>query len=179
MKRIDFKLSKPLAVAFCGLVLTFGTSCQNMVDLLEAYAESADPEKSAQKRTVADIRNTGTAMFSWLTDQVGAAAAGQSQVPQTLDFADYPPISHADLATILVPGYIKEAPELDGWKSPYELYLNVANPLAQRVMGIRSPGRDGHFSDTAYTVESFAPESYDEDIVWADGFFVRWPQKRE
>src|SRR5215831_13836410 len=33
-------------------------------------------QKAKQKRTVADVRNTGTAMFSWLTDQVGAAAAG-------------------------------------------------------------------------------------------------------
>src|SRR5947199_354546 len=33
-------------------------------------------QKAKQKRTVADMRNTGTAMFSWLTDQVGAAAAG-------------------------------------------------------------------------------------------------------
>src|SRR5437588_9881670 len=35
-------------------------------------------QKAKQKRTVADVRNCGTAMFSWLTDQVGAAAAGAS-----------------------------------------------------------------------------------------------------
>jgi hypothetical protein len=178
MKRIDFKLSTLLTVAFCGFVLALGTSCQRMVSLLEAYAEAQDPGKNAQKQTVADIRNTGTAMFSWLTDQVGAAAAGQSQVPQTLDLADYAAISHADLATTLVPSYMQEVPELDGWNSPYEYYLDVANPLAERVMSIRSPGRDGAFSDTAYTIGSFDPESSDEDIVWADGFFVRWPQKR-
>jgi hypothetical protein len=177
MKRTGFRLSTLLTVAFCGFVLAFGTSCRDVVALLEAFAESANPEKNPQKQTVADIRNTGTAMFSWLTDQVGAAAAGQSQVPQTLDLADYPAISHADLATILVPTYMQEVPKLDGWESPYELYLNVANPLAERVMSIRSPGRDGLFSDTAYTIGAFDPESYDEDIVWADGFFVRWPQK--
>ena len=94
------------------------------------------------------------------------------------DLADYPAISSADLATILVPSYIQEVPELDGWESPYEYYLNVANPLAQQVMAIRSPGRDGRFSSDAYTVGSFDPESSDEDIVWADGFFVRWPQKK-
>ena len=33
-------------------------------------------QKSKQKRTEADMRNLGTAMFSWLTDQAGAAAAG-------------------------------------------------------------------------------------------------------
>ena len=33
-------------------------------------------EKAKQKRTVADMRITGTAMFAWLSDEVGAAAAG-------------------------------------------------------------------------------------------------------
>lgn len=178
MKRTDFKLSTLWAVAVCGLVLVFGTSCQNVVDLLEAQMEAMNPSKNAQKQTVADIRNTGTAMFSWLTDEVGAAAAGQCQVSQSLDLADYPPISHANLAKILVPNYMKEVPELDGWGSPYNFYLNVANPLAQNVLGIRSSGKDRAFSDTAYTIGAFDPESLDEDIVWADGFFVRWPQKQ-
>ena len=29
-------------------------------------------QKAKQKRTIADIRITGTAMFSWLSDEVGA-----------------------------------------------------------------------------------------------------------
>jgi hypothetical protein len=173
MKRIDFKLSTLWAVAFCGFVLALGSSCRQVADRLEAYAESANPEK----RTVADIRNTGTAMFSWLTDEIGAAAAGQSQVPEPVDLADHVPISHADLARILVPAYIQEVPKLDGWHFPYDFYLNVANPLARHVMCIRSPGRDRAFSGTIYTAGAFDPGSYDEDIVWADGYFVRWPQK--
>jgi hypothetical protein len=178
MKRIDFKLSKLSTIAFCGLVLVLGVSCRDVASFMQSYADSLNPEKNAQKRTVADIRNTGTAMFSWLTDQVGAAAAGQSQVSDTVDVGDYAAISHADLTTILVPMYMQEVPELDGWKSPYEYYLNVGNPLAEKVMSIRSSGKDSSFSDNAYTVTSFDPESFDEDIVWADGFFVRWPQKK-
>ena len=42
-----------------------------------------ETDKEAQKRTIADLRNVGTAMFAWLTDQVGAGAAGQSQVEET------------------------------------------------------------------------------------------------
>jgi len=38
-------------------------------------------QKAKQKRTVADVRNAGTALFSWLTDQVGAAAAGAAAGP--------------------------------------------------------------------------------------------------
>ena len=44
-------------------------------------------QKAKQKRTVADMRNTGTAMFSWLTDQVGAAAAGAAATE--VDLSNY------------------------------------------------------------------------------------------
>jgi len=33
-------------------------------------------QKAKQKRTLGDAKSVGTSMFSWLTDQVGAAAAG-------------------------------------------------------------------------------------------------------
>ena len=138
-------------------------------------------DEAAQKRTVADIRNTGTAMFSWLTDQVGAAAAGQSQtveIAPDIDFERYAVLSHEELQAILVPMYAQMVPETDGWGNPYEYYLNIANPMAEQVMGIRSPGRDGRFSADSYTVTSFDPSEFDEDVVWADGFFVRWPQKK-
>src|SRR5436305_9180884 len=46
-------------------------------------------QKAKQKRTVADMRNVGTAMFSWLTDQVGAAAAGQTATEIDLGAASY------------------------------------------------------------------------------------------
>lgn len=42
-------------------------------------------------------------------------------------------------------------------------------------MATRSPGRDGEFSGDTYTVSQFPGGSYDGDIVWADGFFARWP----
>ena len=133
-------------------------------------------DASRQKQTIKDMRNAGTAMFSWLTDQVGAAAAGQTATE--IDLRDYPSISRADLSTILVPEYLQKVPELDGWKHPYEYSLNVANPMARNVMAIRSPGRDGSTAGDVYTVTSFLPGDYDQDIVWVDGYFVRWPQKR-
>ena len=48
-------------------------------------------QKAKQKRTLADMRITGTAMFSWLTDQVGAAAAGAAAT--NVDLADYSAVS--------------------------------------------------------------------------------------
>jgi hypothetical protein len=128
----------------------------------------------AQRATVADIRNVGTAMFSWVTDQAGAAAAGQKAV----DLAKFPPVStFAALKELLVPKYIQTLPELDGWGNPFEYRLNVKNPTAgASVMSVRSPGRDGKFSGLTYAVGAFPRDDYDRDIVWADGYFVQWPQ---
>jgi hypothetical protein len=143
--------------------------------------QPASTDAEAQKRTLSQIRSVGTAMFSWLTDQVGAAAAGQSQTEHTsppVDLKNYPPISHEELTKILVPTYIAKIPETDGWGNRYEYFLNAKDPLAPQVMSIRSPGRDGQFSARNYTVTSFDPDDLDQDIVWADGYFVRWPQRQ-
>jgi uncharacterized protein len=134
-------------------------------------------DEIAQKRTVADVRNVGTAMLSWLTDQAaaGAAAAAEST---TVNLKDYPSISREKLESILVPQYIQSIPEKDGWGHPYEFFLNTENPIAAEVMAIRSPGRDGSFSGRSYEISAFEPASFDEDIIWVDGFFARWPQKQ-
>jgi prepilin-type N-terminal cleavage/methylation domain-containing protein len=134
-------------------------------------------QKAKQKRTVADVRNTGTAMFSWLTDQVGAAAAGASASDVNLgSYGDA--LDAADMNSVLVPQYMQEVPNVDGWKTPYEYYLKTASPLDPQVMAIRSMGRNKTDDGDPYSVTSFDPTDYDQDIVWADGFFVRWPQKR-
>ena len=135
-------------------------------------------QKAKQKRTVADVRNTGTAMFSWLTDQVGAAAAGQTTTDQ-VDLTKYTKITSIDtVKAVLVPQYLQAIPVKDGWKVNYEYYLETEKVLKRTVMAIRSSGRDGTFAGTTYTVQGFDPTDYDQDIVWADGFFVSWPQKQ-
>src|SRR3954467_9971750 len=68
-------------------------------------------QKAKQKRTVADMRNTGTAMFSWLTDQGGAAAAG---APATqVNLGDYTPSDSTTVAGVLVPQYTQSVPVKD------------------------------------------------------------------
>lgn len=145
-------------------------------ELIAAATQSKN--QAAQRRTVADLRNIGTAMMSWLTDQLGAAAAGQETIPP-YDVRQIPSIPREELQGLLVPDYLETLPELDGWGHPYEFRLNTSDPLAQHVMTIRSPGRDGKFSGDVYEVGGFEPEQYDDDVVWADGFFVRWPQRPE
>ncbi len=155
-----------IVVAIIGLI-----AAMLIPNMLDAF------QKAKQKRTLADMRIIGTAMLSWLTDEVGAAAAGSSSTG-TITMSDYgTSFGDSVLSTVLVPEYLQEVPKLDGWKRPYEFYLQFTKPTAPQVMAIRSPGRDGVDDGPAYTVTSFDPTDYDRDIVWADGFFVRWPQK--
>jgi prepilin-type N-terminal cleavage/methylation domain-containing protein len=132
-------------------------------------------EKAKQKRTVADMRITGTAMFAWLSDEVGAAAAGAA-VTQ-VDISQYQVITLSNLQGLIMPQYIETIPVIDGWKHSYHYYLDPAHPLNQQVMAIGSGGRDNSSIAGSYTVAGFDPTDYDQDILWADGFFVRWPQK--
>jgi type II secretion system protein G len=133
-------------------------------------------QKAKQKRTVADIRNTGTAMFSWLTDQVGAAAAGAAATQ--INIGSYATADAATLQSVLTPQYLQAVPVKDGWKIDYHYFLETTDVLKQNVMAIGSGGRGGTFEGGNYTVTGFDPTDYEQDIVWADGFFVRWPQKQ-
>lgn len=156
-----------IVVAIIGIIASM--LIPNMLDAMQ---------KAKQKRTMADMRITGSAMFSWLTDQVGAAAAGSSST-KNINLSLYgTQKTVASLTTILIPTYLQDIPVKDGWKSPYDYYLNTANPHSKNVMAIRSRGRDSQ-PDTSvdYSVTSFEPTDYDRDVVWADGFMVRWPEK--
>ncbi|MFY9821887.1 MAG: hypothetical protein WAM82_10925 [Thermoanaerobaculia bacterium] len=163
----------------------------------KAKAEAQTQKKiNAEKRTqtLADIRRLGTALYTWLKDQVAAtvaereaesAAAGEPppQDPdvanakrQTYDVQDNPLISREDLEDFLVPDYLAQIPETDGWGNPYEVRINTDNLMARTVISIRSPGRKGYYSGDVYKVGGFDPTDFDQDIVWADGFFVRSPK---
>ncbi|HEX4496163.1 MAG TPA: prepilin-type N-terminal cleavage/methylation domain-containing protein [Thermoanaerobaculia bacterium] len=132
-------------------------------------------EKAKQKRTVAEMRITGTAMFAWLSDEVGAAAAGAGVT--SVSISQYKAIDQDALRDLLTPQYIEAIPTIDGWKAQYQYFLDPTNPLSQQVMLIGSGGRDKSTIAGSYTVTGFDPTDYDQDIIWADGFFVRWPQK--
>ena len=141
--------------------------------------KTAPSDLEKQRQTVADIRNIGSAMYTWRLDQIGDVAAQEQYVDHAResDLADYSVISAEELKHLLVPEYIAWIPEKDGWGNPYEFRLNVKYALSRRVMMIRSAGRDGAYSASRYSVHGSDPESYDEDLVWADGFFVRWPER--
>ncbi len=155
-----------IVVAVIGIIATM-----LIPNLLDAF------QKAKQKRTMADMKIIGTAMFSWITDQSAAAAAGASA--SAIDLTRYgTQLAPTDLTTVLVSQYIQSIPTLDGWKSPFQYYLRTDNPHAPQVMAIRSLGRDKTAEGDTYTVTAFDPTDYDRDIVWADGFMARYPQKR-
>ena len=130
-------------------------------------------QKAKQKRTMGDTKSVGTAMFSWVTDMAQGAAAGT-----TFAIGSYPTsIGHSGVSTILVPRYMQDIPQRDGWKNNYDFRLDTLNPSsAQYVMAIVSPARGGS-ADTSWIVGGFEPTDYNQDIVWAEGYFVRWPGK--
>jgi hypothetical protein len=121
------------------------------------------------------MRNVGTAGFSWLTDQLSAGAAGAGVT--TVTISDYKSFTWQGMVDTLVPQYIQSVPENDGWKNAYEFYFDTENPLAERVILIRSLGRDETAEGSSYTVGGFEPTDYQQDIIWADGYFIRWAGK--
>ncbi len=158
-----------IVVAIIGIIAAI--LIPNLIDALQ---------KAKQKRTVGDMRNIGTAYMSWLTDQVGAAAAGQAGT-YDLDDLDIGPDTCTDMEPILQPSatffYAAEVPCKDGWAHSYE-YFRSTDLLASRVVAIRSNGNDGTPGPDAtnpYTIGPFIATDYEQDIVWADGFFVRFP----
>jgi hypothetical protein len=146
-------------------------------------AAPAPPKGSPEQiQTINDMRAVGTAMWQWYkaevapkrSEQTHKAAEKHSEEPQNMK--DVPVISREDLAKILVPKYIAAIPEKDGWGHPYELHLNANDPNAVTVFGLRSGGADGKFSGDVYEIGSFPGADAKQDLVWVDGYFVRWPE---
>lgn len=139
-------------------------------------------EKAKQKRTMADMRNVGTAMMSRLTDdaQGAAAAAGGSVVSLTTGSVN----SWAALDAWLTPQYIQAMPERDAWKNDYVVQYN---PISAVTTGadlgwIGSFGKGGVVGNAAvgtHTAGGFDPTDYEQDLVWYNGFFIDYPQKAQ
>lgn len=136
-------------------------------------------QKAKQKRTVADLRNVGTAWMSWLTDQVGASAAGAAK---TYDASSFSEPSYVELFGYLHPEttffYMQEVPQFDGWRYPLR-FGQAESLVSSNVLIVCSGAADGAFEGDdctkSYDVGAFVATDFKQDIVWADGYFVRWP----
>ena len=159
-----------IVVAIIGIIAAI--LIPNLIDALQ---------KAKQKRTVADMRNIGTAFMSWVTDAASAGAAGAT----TWQSSRYTNLSYGALAGTLNPGtgtffYMESPPQKDGWKHDYVFGFNASgNVLSSNVFSVISGGIDGDvttFGDVGSVVSGpFTPTDYPQNIIWADGFFVRWP----
>ncbi len=128
--------------------------------------------RAKQKRTMTDMRLMGTSWLSWITDQAGAMAAGQEV--KTFDWSTFDTITAEALEDTLVPQYAAVVPVVDGWGYRYE-YGTTGSSASAIPVGIRSAGGDGQFSASEYARGPFLHTNYTEDLVWAGGYFLKWP----
>ncbi|MDX1644425.1 MAG: prepilin-type N-terminal cleavage/methylation domain-containing protein, partial [Thermoanaerobaculia bacterium] len=140
-----------IVVAIIGIIAAI--LIPNLIDSLQ---------KGKQKRTMGDMRNTGTCWMSWLTDQIGAGAAGSTA--RTYSLSTFTQVTAEQLLSSLFISqtffYCQEVPIVDGWGNAMEYYQNQ-DLLAANVMAIRSPGRDNVFQNTTYTIGAFVATAYD------------------
>lgn len=157
-----------LVVAIIGLIASI--LIPNLIDAVH---------KAKQRRTMGEMRLVGTAWMNWFTDQNGAASAGSNQVYRVDTFTQQ---SYQMIYNYLHPSdtffYMQAVPEQDPWGSDLQYYMN-SNNLSDRQLLICALARDStaDFCDgsTDIPVGPFIATDFDQDIVWADGFLIRWP----
>jgi len=145
-------------------------------------------------------RDLGTALISWVTDRAVEApptsgagsdepdpSAGERADPRAWTIPAFTTIpgnelSESDLRDVLRPQgrWTQEMldslfPLEDGWGHPLRVFLRRDDPLAPQISAILSPGRNGRFDGPTYEIGPFGYASDVDDLVWSDGFFVRWP----
>jgi type II secretory pathway pseudopilin PulG len=120
----------------------------------------AAQDRGQQKRSVADIRNIGTAVESFAVDE--------GRYPRQGRLA-----SVAEIASRLEPTYIRELPRRDAWGGPYWYWSDGREYL------VVSGGRDLMPEADLQGLRALEPGPTgggDEDIVYSKGTFVRWPE---
>src|SRR5215831_9294634 len=122
-------------------------------------------QRGKQKRTMSDMRALATAVEAYAVDNnqypaatcnAGLYTSGTENVLATNSF------------TNLTPTYIAQPPKTDGW-GRFMKYAVDANFNNYRV---RSQGRDGADG----TLACGTTTNFNDDIVYADGTFIQWPE---
>jgi general secretion pathway protein G len=136
-------------------------------------------QKSKQKRSMAEMRLVGTCWMSWLTDQV-SSSAGSGRKTRQYDLSHLRSVDADVVLASLYRSqhffYCSEVPEVDAWGYQYQYFINPTSLIAGNVIAIRSRGRDAVFEDLVYDIGPYVATDYAQDIVWADGMFVSYPQ---
>ena len=136
--------------------------------------------KAKQKKDMSTMRNTGEAWFSWYTDLFAGAAAAGAATTISLP-ATYPP---DNLETDLVPQYLQTLERIDAWGKPFKFNraTNLSDVMSTAAgtasIAMAGGGRGGAITVSgAIQLTTFDPTDYTQDLVWADGQFIRYPKK--
>jgi len=109
---------------------------------------------------MADIRTIATAWEARATD-VNTYSIGHKQQ-----------VSTNELARVLEPKYVRTLPRKDGWGNAFQFTIGDQG----QTYVIRSFGSDGK-PDRVLNLASGVTKTFADDIVYANGSFVRYPEE--
>ncbi len=113
--------------------------------------------RGRQKRTMADIRNIGTAIESY-----------------SVDYNQYPRVgsggARTTLQPYLEPTYIRRIPSVDGWNG--DIYV-IGDATNGREYTLWSGTRN---KNTTMAYVGGPTTAFDDDIIFSSGSFVQWPE---
>ncbi len=147
--------------------------------LLMGFAANARAQTATEveslRQTVTTVREVGVAMFRWSEDNAGGIA--EMAESTRVDLASIETISADELAELIVPRYIDELPRTDSWSRNLEFRM-TRSETGPAQLAVRSGGLDGQLESTDYVIGPFSSADAGEghDIVWINGYFVRWPK---
>jgi general secretion pathway protein G len=123
-------------------------------------------QRGKQKRTMSDMRAVATAIESYAVDNNYYPAAACNAGLFTTGF----PGTALGLSsfTNLQPTYIAQVPRQDGWGR----FMRYALGNNSNDYRLESSGRDG----AAGTLNCGTTTDFNDDIVYADGTFIQWPE---
>lgn len=126
-------------------------------------------QRGRQKKSMADMRTIATAIESYAVDYniypTGTCDAGL----YTADTATK--LTTASFA-VLQPSYIAKVPINDGWGSAFAYVTDAA----QSNYRLECWGRDGPIQTAPTTAVCGTTHDFNDDILYADGTFIQWPE---
>jgi type II secretion system protein G len=127
-------------------------------------------QRAKQKRSMADMRSIGTAAEAYAVDvNRYPAAAAVYTLPSAFGTTLPTTTITSAVQAVLQPTYIRTIPLKDGWNS-YFLYGTGSSNNQDYV--IMTTGKDG----VAQTFKGGPTTDFNEDIIFADGQFVQFPE---
>lgn len=141
-------------------------------------AEAPGSDLDRAQATMGRILEVGRALHAWARDTRLERGRKQptGRLPRELRWDRCPGIGHAELVELLVPAYLREVPAEDSWGRPLQFCLERRLNGANQQYGVRSAGNDGEWENDPYQVGGFPETRLSGDLVWMDGYFLRWPE---